>query len=93
MRTRTIVLPDLSSPHQEAWRPLAVRSSEPLLSHEADILVRACHYSKNGKSLAPRMVQQAEHFNACALVRAVNPSRILPTRVCTFWRRLYGLLP
>lgn len=93
MRTRTILLPDLSSSHQEAWRPLAVHSSDPLLSHEADILVRACHYSKNGKSLTLRMVRQAEHFHACLLVRVVNLSRILHPRVTTFWRRLYGLLP
>ena len=93
MRTRTILLHDLSSSHQEAWRPLAVHSSEPVLSHEADILVRACHYSKNGKSLTLRMVRQAEHFHACLLVRVVNLSRILPPRVTTFWRRLYGLLP
>jgi hypothetical protein len=93
MRTRTILLPDLSSSHQEAWRPLAVHSSEPLLSHEADILVRACHYSKNGKILTLRMVRQAEHFHACLLVRVVNLSRILHPRVTTFWRRLYGLLP
>lgn len=93
MRTRTILLHDLSSSHQEAWPPLAVHSSEPVLSHEADILVRACHYSKNGKSLWLRMVRQAEHFHACLLVRVVNLSRILPPRVTTFWRRLYGLLP
>ena len=93
MRTRPILLSDLSWPHQEARRPEAVRSSEPLLSHEAGILVRACHYSKSGESLAPRIVQRAEHFHACLLVRVVNLSRILHPRVTTFWRRLYGLLP
>jgi hypothetical protein len=93
MRTRTIFLPDLSSPHEEAWWPLAVRSSEPHLSHEADILVRACRSSENGKSVVLRVAQQAEHFHACLPVRVVNLPRTLPPRVTTFWRHLYGLLP
>jgi hypothetical protein len=93
MSTRTIFLPDLSSSDEEAWRPLAVRSSEPHPFHEADLLVRACRSSKNGKSAVLGVAEEAGHFHACLPARVVNLPRILPPPVTTFWRHLYGFLP
>jgi CelD/BcsL family acetyltransferase involved in cellulose biosynthesis len=92
--TRALPLRELSPSDEEAWRDLAARSMEPNPFYEADFLLPASRYLKNGKGVMLLVAEErdAGRFHACLPVHRACLARPLSPPVLTPWRHLYSYL-